>query len=149
MKAYPLKSRIRGGYTLAEVLVATVLIGMAMGASLSLTSAIVVQEELSWRTTVALNYQENAARLWQLGLGSGSPLDLITPRLTEVMPVATSNALLSQALNSVPRTVPGVIGPQGALGTMETAVSQVTVRNYNGATVPAANNALIYRPAVR
>ena len=56
------------GYTLIEVLFAVgiLLIGVAAAAALGL--ALSTQEEISWKTAVAMNHQEQAARLWQLGL---------------------------------------------------------------------------------
>jgi type II secretory pathway pseudopilin PulG len=137
------------GYSLAEVMVATVMIGMAMGASLSLTSTIIVQEELSWRTTVALNYQENMARLWQLGLGTGGSGDTLSPRVTDIMPVASTNRVLSEALNSLPTATLGTTAAQGGLGTLETATAQVTVRNYASGSTPPASQATLFRQALR
>jgi hypothetical protein len=142
-------SRPSGGYTLAEVMIATVMIGMAVGGALSMTSAMIVQEEISWRSTIALNYQENIARLWQLGLGTGNAGDPVTPRVIDIMPLPTNNRMLAEALNSAATATPGATVTPGTLGRLETANTRVTTRNYNTAATPAANVTQLYRPTVR
>jgi type II secretory pathway pseudopilin PulG len=55
-------------YTLVETLVAASILLLVVAAAAALSGALTLQEELAQRSVVALNYQEQAARLWQLGL---------------------------------------------------------------------------------
>lgn len=67
------------GYSLIEVLVAAGILAMAVAAAAALSLAISAQEEMSARAAVALNYQEQAAKLWRLGL-SESEINAILPQ---------------------------------------------------------------------
>jgi hypothetical protein len=98
---------------------------------------------------VALNYQENIARLWQLGLGTGNSADPISPRVIDIMPLPANNRTLNEALNSAATATPGSNVTPGSLATLQTASTSVTKRNYNHAAVPAANVTQLYRPTLR
>ncbi len=102
-----LRSRRAAGYTLVEVLIASGILMMGISAACLMSLAMVTQEEMSHRISRSLNAQENAARLWQLGLadtdvfGSGS----ILPANPDIsMTTAVSNADLGAA-----GTLPGVV----------------------------------------
>ncbi len=82
----------RAAFTLVETLAATVIIGMAITATVALSTTMALQEELSWRTTVGLNMQENASRLWQLGL---TPTDI-----RKVLPQTLGNRALAEILDA-------------------------------------------------
>ncbi len=71
--------KFRAGYTLIEVLVASavVLMGIAAAAALSLT--MVAQEEANVRVARALNLQEQAGRLYQLGLSPSTISSILPP----------------------------------------------------------------------
>jgi len=71
--------KFRAGYTLIEVLVASavVLLGVAAAATLSLT--MVAQEEANVRVARALNLQEQAGRLYQLGLDPDAISSILPP----------------------------------------------------------------------
>lgn len=58
------------GYTLLEALVAACLLLMVVAAAASLSAGMNTQDQLSQQGAVALNYQEQAARLWQLGMNA-------------------------------------------------------------------------------
>ena len=140
------RNRKPQGYTLIEVLAAAVIIGLAISAAVSMNTTLVLQEELSWRTTVALNYQENAAKLWQLGL---SPFEV-----NSLMPAPSGNPLL----NSVLVSNSGVVGSITELGTIDAdgvgAVEQanhtLTVNNVGSATDSGASPVVtIIRPSTR
>ena len=78
----PCKSKDSAGYTIVEAMVAVsiLLLGVAAAAALSLT--MVQQEEINARAARAVNWQENAVRLYQLGLGTASD----TTEILDVMP---------------------------------------------------------------
>lgn len=61
--------RQKSGYTLVEVLVASGILAMGIAAACSMSLAMGAQEEMNHRIALALNHQENAARLFQLGVG--------------------------------------------------------------------------------
>ena len=62
----------RGGYTLVEVLLASSVLVMGIAAACILSLAMTTQEEMNHRLARGLNVQENAARLWQLGIAESS-----------------------------------------------------------------------------
>lgn len=72
------KKRARG-YTLVEALVASIILMIGISAAASLSLTMVAQEEINERAERALNYLENAASLYQLGL-SGTEIAALVPR---------------------------------------------------------------------
>ncbi len=62
------------GYSLADILIASAILGIGVSAAASLTLSMNTQEDLSWRVTRGLNMVENAATLYTLGL---SPADAV------------------------------------------------------------------------
>jgi Tfp pilus assembly protein PilV len=93
MKARASHRRARG-YTFAEVLVASALLGMGIGGAVSLTATMNTQHAAALSQSVAYNYHDNGARLWQLGLSSTEALS--------VLPDVRDNADLESAI--VPAT---------------------------------------------
>jgi prepilin-type N-terminal cleavage/methylation domain-containing protein len=109
----------RRGYTLIEVLAASAVIAIGMTAAVSLSSGLMVQEELGWRVAVTRNYQENMARLWQLGL---SPADIVA-----IMPTQSASPLLSQMINGTPSIIETGLTNPGSLGSMQSAAVTAAV----------------------
>ena len=128
-------------YTLIEVLVAASLIGVAMTAAVSMSSTMMLQEELSWRVAVAMNYQENACRLWQLGL---NPADV-----TAVMPGTAGHPFLNEILEGTASTVSSGIANQSGLGVMEGASSALQVANYANGPAGSTTTIQLFRPTTR
>lgn len=81
MKAYRRLPYSRSGYTLIEVLVAMSILSMAIGAASQLSLSQATTEELIERETHAVNYAENAARLWQLGIDNPQNILLSSPNV--------------------------------------------------------------------
>jgi Tfp pilus assembly protein PilV len=82
------------GYTLIEALIATsiLMLGALAAASLSLTMA--KQDDLVDRTAQAVNWHENAAELYRLGLSSAEIAAIIPPpsfTITRTLTEATEN----------------------------------------------------------
>jgi len=122
-------ARSTPGYTLIEVLAAAAIISIGTTAMVSLSSTLMLQEELANRVSVTRNYQENTVRLWQLGLS--------TVQITALMPSLTQNAILQQALYSSPTLVEsGLTTVNGVV--METALCTAIVNN---SLTPAAKTA--------
>jgi prepilin-type N-terminal cleavage/methylation domain-containing protein len=74
MKAASLPPSRPSGYTLVEILVAMSIIALAIGAASQLSLSQALTEEVNQKEGMALNYAENNARLWQLGVNPGSHL---------------------------------------------------------------------------
>ncbi len=103
--------RGRRGYTLIELLAAGSVIAVGITAAVSLAGSLMLQEEFAWRVSVTRNYQENMARLWQLGL---TPNDI-----NRLMPTQTANPVLAQILYGNPivqETGPQTVGGGGLGG---------------------------------
>lgn len=69
----------RAAYSLVEVIAASGIIAIAVGAALSLSLATVGQEESGHRTSRAISIGESAARLYRLGLSSAEIIRLLPP----------------------------------------------------------------------
>lgn len=135
--------RSRGGYTLIEVLAAAAVVAVGMTAAVSLSSSLMLQEELAWRGAVTRNYQECMARLWQLGL---TPAEVVA-----VMPAQSSSPLLNQMINGNPVLVETGTASPGGLGSMQSAAVTAAVNiSQNPATeVQGASLTLsVYRPSL-
>lgn len=135
----------RSGYTLIEVLTAAIIVGVGMTAAVSMSSTMMMQEELSWRVAVAMNYQENSCRLWQLGL---SPNEV-----RAVMPGVNGNPFLNEILDDsgapddhlVVMTNLGY-ADHSTIGVMQGLSNKVQVANFVGADAGSNTEAKIYRP---
>jgi len=113
-------ARSASAYTLVEVLAAAAIISIGTTSMVSLSSTLMLQEELANRVSVTRNYQENTVRLWQLGLS--------TVQITALMPALNQNAVLQQALFSNPTLVEsGLTTVNGVV--METALCTAIVNN--------------------
>ncbi len=126
-----------------EVLASAAVVAIGMTAMASLSGTLMLQEELSWRVAVVRNYQENMARLWQLG---------IDPRqVTALMPDQANNALLNQIINGTPSLVQtGTSNPSG-LGTMQTAAVTASVNISQDPKIEKQGAPLtlsVYRPSL-
>ncbi|MDB6005662.1 MAG: hypothetical protein JWR15_2649 [Prosthecobacter sp.] len=133
-------SRRARGYTLIEVLAAASIISVGTTAMVSLSSTLMLQEELANRVAVTRNYQENTVRLWQLGLS--------TVQITALMPALAQNAILQQSLFANPVVVEnGLTTVNGIV--METALCTAIVNNSQNPAVKAAGASFTltaYRP---
>lgn len=138
-----IRSRLTGAYTLIEVLAASAVVAVGMTAAVSLSSTLMLQEEMAWRVAVTRNYQENMARLWQLGL---SPADV-----TALMPTQTASPLLNQMINGSPTVIETGTTNPGSLGSMQAAVvtAAVNISQTPGSEVQGAPLTLnVYRASL-
>ena len=67
------------GYTLLEVLVAAIILTIAISAAAALALATVSQEERNNQIARYLNFHEQAARLYQLGVEPSTITDILPP----------------------------------------------------------------------
>jgi prepilin-type N-terminal cleavage/methylation domain-containing protein len=146
---FPIKKALhKAGYSLAEVMVAISIIGIAIGACVGLTSTIILQEQLAWNGTVAINYQENMSRLWQLGIGANSAF---SSEVLLIMPSVARNIDISEAVAGTPVAIPlsnETIGPS-ALGVVERARTTLTLQNLPTAGVGATSETQLIRPTIK
>jgi prepilin-type N-terminal cleavage/methylation domain-containing protein len=70
--------KTRAAYTLIEVLVATALLALILAGAAAMALVVVSQQEAGVRITRVINYQEQAVRLYQLGL-STDEIDAVLP----------------------------------------------------------------------
>lgn len=142
------KARLTRGYSFAEVLVASALLGLAIGGAVSLSATMNVQHASAFSGAVAQNYHDNAARLWQLGL---SPSEVLA-----AMPHVPDNADLQNAI--VPTgsgtgvqltfSTTGTTTLANNMGTLENASCSLTIRNPVG-QADRTDTLYIYRPTIR
>lgn len=133
----------RAAYTLIEVLAASAVIAVGMTAAVSLSASLMVQEELAFRISVTRNYQENMARLWQLGL---TPADVVA-----LMPTQTASPMLNQMIYGTPTLVESGVANPSNLGSMQAAtataavnISQDPLNEIQGASLAIS----VYRPSL-
>lgn len=143
MKLLRLTPRRTHAYTLIEVLAAAAVIAVGMTAAVSLSGSLMLQEELSFRVAATRNYQENMARLWQLGL---SPSDVVS-----LMPSQKDNALLNQMISGTPTLIElGNTNP-GGLGSLQAAAVTAAVnrsQNPSSEVQGSSQTLSVYRPSL-
>jgi prepilin-type N-terminal cleavage/methylation domain-containing protein len=145
-------ARLRSrGYTLVEVLAATTIIGLGMAAATSLSTTVMIQEEVSWRVSVALNYQENATRLFQLGFNPTAGSHPAEVSISQLMP---RNPVIDEMLDMVgadslvaTSSVANVNVP--VAGAMQQATTAATISRFSSATNGSTTNQVILRPTAR
>lgn len=131
-------------YTLVEALVAGVVLMIGISAASRLTLTLLTQDEMNQRASTALNYQETAVRLFQMGL-SEADIRLIVPADPVVESMTFANGALSYAapdsLESAAITVTFRPSPatQSWTGHIWTSGNKDVVRTF---TVTAYRNAL-------
>ena len=143
MKIFSARSICKAGYTLVEVVIAGAVIAVGMAGAASLSSTMMAQEELSWRVSVARNYQENLVRLWQLGLSPSEVMNLI--------PSASGNPKLSEVIGASPTLTATGQSNVAAMGVMDSAVCSFTISTVNvaGAGAGGTNQVTVYRPTLK
>lgn len=125
------------GYTLVETLVASGILLVAIGAAVSLAVTMTAFEEGNAKVSRAFNYQEQAARLYHLGLTPGEISGLLPAESAVESLTFTTDALVI-----------------ANLGTVETATLQMEYQS--GATITSAtagvnqvNTITLVRPSIR
>jgi prepilin-type N-terminal cleavage/methylation domain-containing protein len=107
MKASGPSSARTTGYTLVEVLVAMSIIALAIGAASQLSLSQSLTEELVEQESHAINYGENAARLWQLGIDDPAAILLASPNSDGTLMSCVVDGNLSTAGIQAPGNVDG------------------------------------------
>lgn len=101
MKVFANNRRNTGkkGYSLAEVLVASAILMIGVGAAASLSLSITTQEEIVWRAARGVNMVETAAILYQQGIDADLVLDLIP--LDEAVTLSVVGSEADEAIANV------------------------------------------------
>ena len=101
MKVFANNNRSTGkkGYSLAEVLVASAILMIGVGAAASLSLSITTQEEIVWRAARGVNMVETAAILYQQGIDPDLVLDLIP--LDEAVTLSVVGSEADEAIANV------------------------------------------------
>lgn len=148
MKAGAFHRRARG-YTFAEVLVASALLGMAIGGAVSLTATMNTQHSAAISQSVAYNYHDNGARLWQLGLSNTEALSVLpdvrdNADLENAIVPTTTGADKQLSFTSVTNTTLAT-----SMGTVEKTTCTATIRNPVGASTNRNISVDAYRAKIR
>lgn len=132
------------GYSLIEVLIASAILLIGITAAACMIHAMSVQEATDARIMQALNMQEQAARLWQMGI--------TTNQITNVLPAKFS----ADDTPGDDEIYLGFTGSTTNLGGSLTNVETldplrlIFVSGYDGSTpVYRTNNVLVTRPTPR
>jgi len=129
----------KSGYTIVEVMVAAgiLVIGIAAAASLALT--MVSQEEANARVARAFNIQEQAARLYQLGLEPSEILAIIPPESNVTALTFTTSTSNVTGVGAIELAACRLVFHAG-----------VPMASANTATpVARTNNLMLVRPSIR
>jgi prepilin-type N-terminal cleavage/methylation domain-containing protein len=128
------RSAGRRGYTLVEALIAAVIVAIGIGAAALLAMTMISQQEVSAQVVRALNYQEQACRMYQLGVDPAIITNWL-PRESAVESLTFSTNLQS---------ISGV-------GNVEMAVCEMVISPGSrfGASSARTNTQAVLRPSIR
>jgi prepilin-type N-terminal cleavage/methylation domain-containing protein len=132
----------RRGYSLIEVLIAGAILLIGISAAAVMVNAIYSQEAADARISQALNMQEQAAVLWQLGLDPGT--------ITNILPANCSSANPPGAGSVYFAFAAGTTNVSGAVN-METLsplrIIFLSGAGADGSPVFRTNDVTVVRPA--
>ena len=99
--AWGLQQRHGGpAYSLIEVLIASGILLTGIAAIAMMAHTMFLQEEANGRITRALNLQEQAARLWQLGLSSNTITNILPERCVASNSLGADTVCLTFSTNA-------------------------------------------------
>lgn len=132
-----------GGYSLIEMVIAGAILAMGIFAAAALANSLVQQQEWSPRIKAMLNTQEQAGRLFHLGLNA--------TQITNILPVACSaknappaDGLFLSFSNSTTNL--------GSVGNMTRSVCLAVFaaqRRISGGLAYRSNSILLVRPSIQ
>ncbi len=133
----------RSGYSLVEVVIAGALLAIGIAAAAMLAHVLVQNEEASLRVTRILNAQEQAGRLYHLGLS--------TTTITNILPEWCTNSSsppagsINLSFTTTTTNIAGVIAMEQALCTVRYRMGGQTT----GTDTIRSNTVLLVRPTIR
>jgi type II secretory pathway pseudopilin PulG len=125
-----------GGYSLIEVLIAAGVLAAAIAAASILATSLLSFEQASAKVARAINYQEQAGRLYQLGLDPGT--------ITSILPQESGVVSFSFITNT------SVVLPN--IGTVEIGVMRLVYNAgslFGSTTANRTNEVTVVRPSTR
>jgi len=129
-------------YTLVEMLIAGGILMAAIAAAALLASSVIKAQEGNERVLRALNVQEQAARLYQIGLSRDQIVNLLPETVTNVATPPEGTLTLNFATNQVNVTGSGTLHVA-----TNTLIFPVT-RDNNGMLIHRTNTVLVVRPSI-
>jgi hypothetical protein len=143
MNPNPPFSKPISGYSLVEVVIAGFILVTAIAGAAILAHTLLVTEENNAYSTHALNVQEQAAKLYALGLSPTAITNILPEAFTNSTNVQPGHLYLAFATNST--NIPG-------LGILETATNTIVfpaARNMSNVVSRASNVVIVVRPSIR
>ncbi len=139
------RSRRNKGYSLVEALVASALLGAMIGGAVSMVGTMNLSERSALSGTVALNIQDCAAHLWQLGL---TPAEVLSVLPTNTNNEFVDNSLVVSSSNSVTFGTATTATLANTMGSLENISCTVTIKDPQGNN-NRTNTVQAYRPVLR
>ncbi|MBE2205750.1 MAG: hypothetical protein IAE94_15570 [Chthoniobacterales bacterium] len=143
MKALFATARLRG-YSLIEVLIAAGILLTGIAAVAMMAHTMFLQEQANGRVTRALNLQEQAATLWQLGLDAATVTSVLPERCVSNNPPGADAIYLSFTTNA-DITALG----SGVVESVNLGIVFHSATHANGGLVYQSNSVTVVRPSTR
>ena len=98
----------KNAYSLLEVLIAGAILLVGIAAAAILSNALYTQEATDTRITQALNMQEQAARLWQLGLNTSTITNILPAKCSSLAspPSDSIHLVFNETMNTTLSGIP-------------------------------------------
>lgn len=134
----------RRGYSILEVLVAGAVLVIAISAAAILARALMAQQQTSGFALRAFNAQEQAARLWQLGVSTNNITNILPERCAASSPPPAFSIFLQ--FTTVSSNLPGV-GNVEMLSPLRVVFHSGT--RPDGTLTYRTNDVIVVRPTIR
>jgi Tfp pilus assembly protein PilV len=142
MKTHTSRAQVRA-YSLVEVIIAGFILVMAISGAALLAHSIMVQEESNFYMTRAINVQEQAAKLYALGLSPSTITNILPEQITTNSSPSVGSLSLVFTTNSTNISI---------VGTLETATCTMVYPmgvDGRGTALRRTNTINIVRPSLR
>jgi len=136
--AFPAKT---SAYSLIEVAIAGAILAIGIAAAALMANALLVQEESNGYSLRALNAQEQAARLWQLGLNGST--------ITNILPERCSASNLPYAIRLQFSTSTTNISGVGTVEMLRMTNVFHSGTRADGSNLFKTNDVVVVRPVIR
>jgi len=133
------------GYSLIEVLIAGAILVIGVSAAAIMANALFVQEESNGYALRAFNAQEQAARLWQLGLSPATITNILPERCSAANPPPAYSMYFDFDTDPSTTNVSGVVVEQ--VNPLRVVFHSGTLAD--GTLVFRTNDIVVVRPSIR
>lgn len=140
----PPDGRARSAYSLIEVLIAAGVLLTGIAAIAMMSHTMFLQEEANGRITRALNLQEQAAKLWQLGLSPGTITNVLPEKCVSTNPPGADAVCLTFTTNA---NITGLGNSPAESINLNIVFHSATYAN--GTAVYQTNDVTVIRPSTR